>query len=306
MRIYQNIDDFNNKLVNIINFVGIEGKTNIIGSSILKPIHYNSDWDLSTEIKGNLNLRDKIYKRFLKVFKDSKKDKRIFLTDFKCGEDKSGEPLRWSYDDILKGYKIVDNYQYWFTDCLTQKSTIKLDIIYLLNGKFTEMSDNYYIKLGNKTNFDKITKASTIKSLEDDYKELVDEGKYYKALKREFSMIQTNNMNKPTPKNTFTDRQQELISYFNSDIGILNKGKADLEVLLILLEEQNFRKVKLHDIRNNLQIIKQNVSYALDVNLSNKFNKATKAGKVQMIKLIKNIRDNLQNYIDNDAKEQFF
>ena len=196
MIIYQNIDDFNNKLVNIINFVGIEGKTNIIGSSILKPIRYNSDWDLSTEIKGDLNLRNNIYKRFLKVFKDSKKDKRIFLVDFKCGEDDKKEPLRWTYNDMLKGFKIVNNTQYNFTDCLTQKATIKLDIIYLLNGKFTEMSNNYYIKLGKESNFNKITKASVIKSINDDYNELIKEGKFYKALKREFSIIEIRKKNK--------------------------------------------------------------------------------------------------------------
>jgi hypothetical protein len=313
--IYQNINDFNNKLVNIINFIGIEGKTNIIGSSILKPIRYNSDYDLSTEItkpvygnnpKSELNIKHNLYMKFLKLFKESKKDKNIFITDFKCGVDKNGDAIRWKYEDMINGYKNIDDEKYYFIDCLTHKSTIKIDIIYLINCKFTEMSDNYYIKIGNKTNFEKITKDSIINSLEKDYKDLVSQGKYYKALKREFSIIQTNNMNLPTPKDTLNKRQQVLVNYFNSDIGILNKGKADLSVLLILLEEQTFRKVSLKNIRENLQIIKQNISYALDINLSNKLNKATKAGKVEMIKIIKNIIDNLENYINNDAYNEFF
>jgi len=313
--IYQNINDFNNKLVNIINFIGIEGKTNIIGSSILKPIRYNTDYDLSTEInkpvygnnpKSELNIKHNLYMKFLKIFKESKKDKNIFITDFKCGIDKNGDAIRWKYEDMINGYKNIDDEKYYFIDCLTHKSIIKLDVVYLINGKFNEMSDNYYIKIGNKTNFEKITKASTIKSLEDDYKDLVSQGKYYKALKREFSMIQTNNMNQPTPKDTLNKRQQVLVNYFNSDIGILNKGRADLDILLILLEDQTFRKPSLKNIRENLQIIKQNISYTLEVNLSNKLNKATKSGKVEMIKIIKNIIENLENYINQDSYNEFF
>lgn len=306
--IYQNINDFNNKLIKLINFISIEGKTTIIGSSILKPIRYNSDYDLSTDIKGEANLKNKIYLRFKKIFRLSKKDKNIFITDFKCGVDNNGDPLRWKYNDIMKGTQIVDGETYIFEECLLMKSTIKLDIIYLINNKFNELSDNYYIKIGNKTNFEPITKNSILKSLKEDYKDLVKEKKFYKALKREFSMITTKNMNEPTPTDTMNERQQELINYFNSDIGILNKGSSDLKLLLILLEEQTFRKPSLKNIRENLQIIKQNISYALELNFSNKLNKATLSTtpKKTMINIIKSIIENIDKYINNDAKENFF
>lgn len=306
--IYQNINDFNNKLVKLINFISIEGKTSIIGSSILKPIRYNSDYDLSTDIKGEANLKNKIYLRFKKIFRLSKKDKNIFITDFKCGIDNNGDALRWKYNDIMKGFQIVDDETYFFEECLVMKSTIKLDIVYLINGKFNELSDNYYIKIGNKTNFEPITKKSIIKSLKEDYKELVKEKKFYKALKREFSMITTENMNEPTPKDTLNERQQELVNYFNSDVGILNKGSADLKILLVLLEEQTFRKVPLKNIRENLQIIKQNISYSLDLNFSNLLNKATKTTttKKAMINIIKQIIEQIDNYVNKDAFENFF
>jgi hypothetical protein len=306
--IYQNINDFNNKLVKLINFISIEGKTTIIGSSILKPIRYNSDYDLSTDIKGEANLKYKIYLRFKKIFRLSKKDKNIFITDFKCGIDNKGNALRWKYNDIMKGFQIVDGETYFFEDCLLIKSTIKLDIIYLINGKFNELSDNYYIKIGNKTNFEPINKKSVLKSLKKDYNDLIKEKKFYKALKREFSMIMTNNMNEPTPKDTLNERQQELINYFNSDIGILNKGSSDLKVLLILLEEQTFRKPSLKNIRDNLQIIKQNISYALELNFSNLLNKATlpTTPKKTMINIIKRIIEQIDKYINNDTKNEFF
>lgn len=306
--IYQNINDFNNKLVKLINFISIEGKTTIIGSSILKPIRYNSDYDLSTDVKGEANIKNKIYMRFKKIFRLSKKDPNIFITDFKCGIDNKGDALRWKYNDIMKGSQIIDGETYFFEDCLVMKSTIKLDIVYLINSKFNELSDNYYIKIGTKTNFEPITKKNILKSLKEDYKELVKEKKFYKALKREFSMITTENMNQPTPDDTMNERQQELINYFNSDVGILNKGSSDLKILLVLLNDQTFRKPKLTDIRENLQIIKQNISYALELNFSNKLNKASMptTSKKPMINLIKQITERIDNYINKDAWENFF
>jgi hypothetical protein len=121
-------------------------------------------------------------------------------------------------------------------------------------------------------------------------------------------MITTENMNEPMPEDTMNERQQELINYFNSDIGILNKGSSDLKILLLLLEEQTFRKPSLKNIRENLQIIKQNISYALELNFSNKLNKATLSTtpKKTMINIIKSIIDKIDKYINNDAKNEFF
>ena len=301
--IHQNITDFNNKLVKLINFISIEGKTTIIGSSNLKPIRYNSDYDLSTEVKGPLDIAQKIYLKFKEIFKLSKNNKNIFITDFKCGIDSYGEPLRWKYNDIMKGFQIVNGETYFFESCLFHKSTIKIDIIYLINNKFTELSDNYYIKIGNNTNFEDISKKSVKQSLKKDYDQLIIDGKYYKALKREFSMIEIDQ-----PKNKLSNRQLKLIDYFNSDIGILNKGRADLDLLLILLEEQTFRKVSLKNIRENLQIIKQNISYALEPNFSNLLNKASKpsTSKKVVINIIKKISKNIENYVNEDTYKNFF
>jgi len=301
--IHQDINDFNNKLVKLINFISVEGKTSIIGSSTLKPIRYNSDYDLSTEIKGPLDIAHKIYLRFKEIFRLSKKDRNIFITDFKCGIDSYGEPLRWKYNDIMKGFKNVDGETYFFESCLFHKSTIKIDIVYLINNKFTELSDNYYIKIGNNTNFEDISKKSVKQSLKNDYDQLVNDGKYYKALKREFSMIEIDQ-----PKNKLSNRQLKLIDYFNSDIGILNKGRADLDLLLILLEDQTFRKVSLKNIRENLQIIKQNISYALEPNFSSLLNKSSKpyTSKNIVINIIKKISKNISNYVDDDALKNFF
>ena len=278
------LSDLNNNLTREFYKLNIGREVKLIGSSNNRQILYNSDYDLEShfDIKNKNDALNKIYLHFKNVFIQAKKDPNIFLTDFKCGEI-DGEPIRWTYKDMIKGYK--DGFH--FTDCLLQKSTIKLDEIYLLNGSFIEISDNYYFTIGDHQNYPTPTRKEINKSLTDDYKQLVKEGNYYKALKRKYSM-------KPTEK---------LTNYFNSEIGILNKARADLDVLL-LLNEQTFRKPKLTDINNDLQIIKQDLSYT-NTDFSSKFDDATNTNTKKKFKIIKEIRDELFDIINKDA-EKFF
>lgn len=290
----RNLDDFNIKLKKKINFMSINGKINMIGSSNIKKIRYNSDYDIDVNLEGKESIKDTIYKRFKRIFVLSKKDKNTYITDFKCGVDSKGESIRWKYSDIMKGHKNG----FSFTDCLMQKSNIKLDIIFLINEVYVETSDVYFFKIGNHTNHEEKTTSGAKTSLSDEIKRLTKEGSYYKALKREFSILNLTNKN--------LKRRNELINYFNSDIGIMNKAKSDLDLIILLLTEQNFRKPRMKDIINNIQIIKQNVSYAPELNLSNLLNEACKSKKDKLIKIVNEVINKLQNYINKDAKRKYF
>jgi hypothetical protein len=124
-----------------------------------------------------------------------------------------------------------------------------------------------------------------IEGIKADAKELVKEGNYYKALKRKFLL-------KPS---------QKLIDYFNSEVGILNKARADLDILLIL-NEQTFRKPKMTDLNGDLQIIKQDLSYT-NANLSEALDKATATNTKKKFVLIQQIRDKLFEMVNQDAKK---
>jgi len=296
MAIERNLIDFNNKLSSVFSMMSIFGTYKVIGSSRYKTIRYNSDFDLETHMniktRNVKNTIKSIYNHFKKIFIDCKRNPHLFITDFKCGVDKVGEPLRWTYKDIMKGYKVIDGYNVSFEDAIKMKSTIKLDIIYLLNGIFNEISDNYYIKIDDITNYSEITKDSILKSIHADYEQQIKDGQYYKALKRKFA---TDNIN---GKDT-----SQLLQYFNSDIGLLNKTKADLDMLLILLE-QTFRKVKIEDIHNNLQIIKQSASYSSELNLSKAIENICKLqSHKKMYNSIKKIKERILNFINNHAEQ---
>jgi hypothetical protein len=279
------VSDLNNQLTKEFYKLNIGREINLIGSSNKREILYNSDYDLESHFKAKKkNVLSKIYQHFKKVFIQAKKDPNVFIVDFKCGEMPDGEPIRWTYKDMMKGSKNG----YTFSECLMMRSTIKLDEIYLLNGSFVDITDNYYFNINGHENSPKPSKKEMIAGIKADAKELVKEGNYYKALKRLYLL-------KPTDK---------LITYFNSEIGILNKSRADLDILLIL-NEQTFRKPKISDLNGDLQIIKQDLSYT-QVDLSEALDKATATDTKKKFVLIQQIRDKLFEIVNKDAKAKFF
>jgi len=137
-------------------------------------------------------------------------------------------------------------------------STIKMDIVALIDGEFTEFSDNYYLTVNGVKNYDeqkKVSKNVNLKELETSAEEYYNEPNYLKYLKRVYSI--------KTMKGQST---KKLVDFFNSQVGIINKSKTDLETLILVLEN-NFRKPKLEDICNNIQIIKQNITGVSEVEL---------------------------------------
>jgi hypothetical protein len=238
-------DDFNNKLQDVFSLMSIDGRYNIVGSASLKNILYASDIDLNEKSKiTGKNPFVNVYDIFLNKFKKAKANPNIFITDFKAGlEDNNTESIKWSYKKLL-------NEKQLFIQSIQKKSMIKLDVIYLLNGIFVDITEVYFLEIGNfKTYDDKELNSKTVLSeLKKSYDECNKEGMYFKALKRLNSIMNMTNKN--------TDK---LTAFFNSQSGLLYKCFSDLHILLTLINN-TFRKPKIEDIRNNLQIIKQMLS----------------------------------------------
>lgn len=244
-------DEFKQSIQHVFDILAIRGKFNIIGSASNQDILYYSDFDLATFEKVSLQSIKKI---FQDKFKEAQKDPDIFITDFKCGEVK-GEPVRWNKTNIKTGSQIVDGKRITLEECLLMPSTIKMDIVALIDGDFVEFSDNYYLSVNGVKNYDdeEVSKNVLLKELEKSAKEYYDEPNYFKYLKRVFSI--------KTMKNQST---KKLVEFFNSQVGLLNKSKTDLETLILVLENK-FRKPKLEDVCNNIQIIKQNIGGVSEV-----------------------------------------
>jgi len=78
---------------------------------------------------------------------------------------------------------------------------------------------------------------------------MINEGNLMNALKRRYSLLNLDNKNKMI--------RDKLIDYFNSPIGLLNRSKAVLETLLVVIQSPKF---DIDEIRNSLQLLKEIIS----------------------------------------------
>lgn len=254
------LDMIDNKISTIIHKFAVKGKVKLIGSNQYRGFLFTTDYDISTVLKGRA---ESLANHFKKVIQTIPK-KSYYFMDFKCGLDKrliydfdkndlheylenplipkaykekikdaKGEDqvklirdlfiLRWTPSDITKGYVVlVDGKMYPLTEALQDDTIIKLDIVIPVGNSFAEVSENYYYKQSPEGN------ASLVQELSDDIEKYKHKNSM-KALKRLFSIL-----NLTSPKDS---KKDVLEIFFNSQIGLINKVKNDLELLLSLTEK---------------------------------------------------------------------
>ena len=172
-------DDFNNKLQDVFSLMSIDGKYNIVGSASQKNILYASDIDLNEKSKiTGKNPLEHVYDIFLNKFKKAKSNANIFITDFKAGSNDNNESIKWSYKKLL-------NEKQLFIQSIQKKSLIKLDVIYLLNGIFVDVTEVQFLQIGNLKTFDdkELNSKTVLSELKKSYDECIKEGMFFKALK---------------------------------------------------------------------------------------------------------------------------
>ena len=252
---------FSKKYQNIMHAMSIQGKYSLIGSSAIRNILYGADIDLMSELikyKNSPHVLVHILHIFQEKFRhELRRDSVCWITDFKCGE-KYGEPLRWNKDTIAAGWQTVKGKRENFIDHILDKSIIKLDYVTYDSGFFIEFSENYYFKIGNEYSFDRrdMETQNLAKSISESGEEYLEEGNYFKALKREYAVIRLLDKREPL--------QKLLLSFFNSQAGIIYKSKSDCETIILMLQ-QTFRPVPMEEIRNAIQHIKQVLGLVTEV-----------------------------------------
>jgi hypothetical protein len=195
------------------------------------------------EIYNNNELEtyNKILDHFKYLFKLFKNNKRIVITDFKCGVGKANIPYRWNYKSIMKGFQYEDNNnKVYFIDQLQKHSVIKIDILAYIPkyNEYMEITMNYYFNFGNiDKSYHAYTFDDILTAIKKDVYELREEGNYYKSLKR------LNSYNRLLKKNN-----KNLIKIINSEYGIKSREKSKLSNLLYAMENKS--KFNKNDIKN--------------------------------------------------------
>ena len=253
----KSIKEFSGKLQKVFNLLTISRKVRVVGSAGFKNMRYVNDYDLNELFKRNFDTKealDEIYKMFKNKFKVAEKDDTLFITDLKCGEDCDGEPLRWDKHDIQRGTKkMSDGRTIKFQDCILMKVTFKMDIVKIIDGKFTEFSDNYFIKLGDDANF--FQHDFQLDHLKNNLKHSYDTYFYtcqnlFKGLKRAFSyyLLDGEGKNEHILK--------KLFAFFNSPTGKLYQLKGQIGTILLAMENSSgFRNPKISDVKKNIKLI---------------------------------------------------
>jgi hypothetical protein len=295
----QKLNNYPKELQDYFHKMSITSDFDIIGSAHYKNFAYTNDYDLNENFKteNNPKVLNNLYKLFLNKFTEAEKDPNQLITDFKCGE-LNGESIRWNYDNMKKGYQIINNKKITFQECLLMDSTIKLDEVVFINGLATEITNNYFIKIGNSGNYKQNTKDDIIKMLEESYDECIKEKKYFKALKRKFSIYQIKHPNQI---------QKKLLLLLNSNSGRLYKVISDLKLIILLLEFKG-KKPTREQIINNLQTIKFFNSKITKFNLQFVANDIDTICKMtnekSMIKNLEKLVDKLNTILNVDVKDK--
>jgi len=236
----------------IFAYLSIDGEQSLVGSSADENILYSADYDLSEKkkFKKTTDIYFHIFNLFREKFKEALENPNIWITDFKCGIYR-GQPVRWNKQEIKRGYKNIDDFKILFTDCLQQQSRVKLDIIAIdKDHNITEYSDIYMIRIGKLNLTPEDSSEEIKKSILGNFYDYASKKKYFKALKRLYSWAKLSNMKKI---------EKDLISIFNSSLGVDYKTMSDLGTLVGLLE-QKFKPIDKSIIIKHLDKMKINTN----------------------------------------------
>jgi hypothetical protein len=225
------------KIKQIINALNLYGNIEMIGSNSIKNMKYKTDYDLQEHITiENTSDYIIILEKFQHIFNLIENSENIFITDFKSGVFNT-YPIRWNYEDIMKGFKDIDTKNVQFVDTLhNNNNTIKIDVLALVDTEFVEISCNYYFS--NST----VKVDDVLLSLMLDIKKYYHEKKYFKMMKRvmSFRMIKNENVD-------------NLIKLFNSDTGFLYQIIHKVDVVEFILN--NRIKFNINDVNNEIDNI---------------------------------------------------
>lgn len=169
--------------------------------------------------------------------------------------------LRWSKDEIMKGYKIlIGNKKIQFVDAIKVLTPIKIDIWAPINGRYIEITNFYFLVKYNK-------KKQTFTILNADIKN------YVASMLEQIVKLSSKLFYNPfkmakriwgiarQTKNIFLLKR--LTPLFQGSAAIINKILAEIEVIILMYE--NVDKLPYDIIQKQIDEFKLRLSYIYDI-----------------------------------------
>ncbi len=182
----------------------------VVGSASLLSQQYFGDFDAITAISTKETAQN-IYDEFNKIFESINRNTNLYFIEFKIQTEK--KKIRYYREDKLDLSAIEKNYD----DIIF----FKLDLSVWTENHFVDFSVVYNLFA------DKLSLPHLINGLNKDIADLVDDGQYYKALKRKYSIYKIKGD---------TEQMKKLNDVFNSDLGLKYKVASNLEAMDLVKE----------------------------------------------------------------------
>lgn len=182
----------------------------VVGSASLLSQQYFGDFDALTAISTKETAKN-IYDEFNNIFKSIDSNTNLYFIEFKVQTAKN--KIRYYREDKLNYETIKSNY----ADIIF----FKLDLSVWTDYHFVDFSVIYNLFT------EKLSLPYFINGLNKDIEELVDNGQYYKALKRKYSVYKLRGDN---------EQMNKLNEVFNSDLGLKYKVASNLEAMDLVKE----------------------------------------------------------------------
>ncbi len=265
----------------------IDGIVNYFEKSIKKIVHEVSQrkyyWIMEVKVgideRYNFKIDDlNAYTRIRNLFDNkllSMGDIIILMDDdYELSNDllRKYSILRWKVQEILNGTKTLPGgYIITLNDAIRAKSQINLEIIALINNKFTDLSNFYVLTYTDK--LDKMHSVNLpqrsitdfndffIENLKENIKKLYYSKynhDYYKLIKRYWSF------GKFTKDDILI---KKILPIINSPIALAGQKKSEIATLIKLVKHTNLINVPIDIFNNQLSDIKVSLSAVVEIDL---------------------------------------
>lgn len=255
MALLQPRSNFNDKIKNVLFLCQYkDNPIKLVGSSSIQSQKYFGDYDALTAINKNENYKN-VYTEFENIISKINNDPDLYFIELKI--QTKNKKFKYYKDDKLNLKIIKDN----FYDI----EYLKIDLSMWYDYQFIDVSIIYQLFS------DSLTKDGLIDNLKDEIKDLQKDGKYYKILKRKFSIYKIQGDE---------NKMSELTKIFNSDLGLQYKIASNIEAMELVYQHYK-DKITIERIKINLDFLKINKNKFKDLEneakkMKNEINKEAK------------------------------
>lgn len=226
----------------------------------------------------------------------------VYFSNVKAGLNDAGEGIKWTEQEILRGYKEVDHVYLDLGDAIAMNGVCNIEIWKKVQGRYIEISNFLVMEYYDKNGIRKPLNApmyDLIPRVKEDVKKFINENTF-KANKRLWILARLENDNK------MLNKLQQLLS---SDAGDLYILLSDIETIYSMLENLGSQapfddlirgideiKVKLARIYN-VPIPHEKINNDLNYILNNEL------PRVNIIAILKKVHEYLKNILNKYTKE---